>query len=359
MIATSELTPQLTENIERQALLPSQTVTLRLLYEVARAGDPDTILKFAQFVHHEMPIRLAHKVKQLEEIPGGLQESRSIQIVRNWYIQSFKDFVETPYPKDAESERHFTDMVNRVKTRHKNQVALMARGIREFLEAGGGATAYSEALQQFLDSFLSSRIGIRVLLGHHVALHQQREGWYGIICAQTSPREVAETAVENAAALCRRTYGEPPPVRIIGRTNLRFKYIPSHLHLMLFELLKNSFRAVLQTHGTSREGLPPVDIVIAGGAEDVSIKIDDQGGGICRRTITKIMQYGFTTAEPMDLDETRTEQDVLAGLGYGLPLCRLYARYFGGDLQIISLDGFGTDAFLHLSRLGNLHEAIL
>jgi pyruvate dehydrogenase kinase 2/3/4 len=170
---------------------------------------------------------------------------------------------------------------------------------------------------------------------------------------------VAETAIENASAICRRTYGEPPPVRIVGRTNLRFKYIPSHLHLMLFELLKNSFRAVLQTHGTSREGLPPIDIVIAGGAEDVSIKIDDQGGGICRRTISKIMHYGFTTAEPMDLDESRNEQDLLAGLGYGLPLCCLYARYFGGDLQIISLDGYGTDAFLHLSRLGNLHEAIL
>ena len=31
------------------------------------------------------------------------------------------------------------------------------------------------------------------------------------------------------------------------------------------------------------------------------------------------------------------------GLGYGLPLSRLYARYFKGDIQIASVDGYRTD----------------
>ncbi|CAN0423398.1 unnamed protein product [Discosporangium mesarthrocarpum] len=35
----------------------------------------------------------------------------------------------------------------------------------------------------------------------------------------------------------------------------------------------------------------------------------------------------------------------------GLPLSRLYARYFGGSLKLRPMEGYGTDAYLHLHRL--------
>lgn len=37
-----------------------------------------------------------------------------------------------------------------------------------------------------------------------------------------------------------------------------------------------------------------------------------------------------------------------AGFGYGLPISRLYARYFQGDLQLYSMEGHGTDAVIHM-----------
>ena len=46
----------------------------------------------------------------------------------------------------------------------------------------------------------------------------------------------------------------------------------------------------------------------------------------------------------------------LCGFGVGLPMSRLYAQYFGGDLDIKSLEGHGTDCFLHLHRLGERCE---
>lgn len=38
--------------------------------------------------------------------------------------------------------------------------------------------------------------------------------------------------------------------------------------------------------------------------------------------------------------------------GFGLPLARIYARYFGGELTLLSLEGHGVDAYLYLPRLG-------
>ncbi|KAF9899196.1 hypothetical protein BX616_003179 [Lobosporangium transversale] len=40
----------------------------------------------------------------------------------------------------------------------------------------------------------------------------------------------------------------------------------------------------------------------------------------------------------------------LSGSGHGLPLARLIARYFGGDLSLISMEGYGTDSYLSLYR---------
>lgn len=132
---------------------------------------------------------------------------------------------------------------------------------------------------------------------------------------------------------------------------------------MAFELVKNSLRAVNDKYEDSDDEPPPIRLVIADGEEDVTIKVSDEGGGIPRSGIPRIWTYLYSTANsPLsDMDSDSEGADgpaVLAGYGYGLPLSRLYARYFGGDLQIISMEGYGTDAYLHLNRLGNGAEPL-
>ena len=35
-----------------------------------------------------------------------------------------------------------------------------------------------------------------------------------------------------------------------------------------------------------------------------------------------------------------------------------YARYFGGDLKLISMEGYGTDVYIHLNRLSSSREPL-
>jgi pyruvate dehydrogenase kinase 2/3/4 len=41
----------------------------------------------------------------------------------------------------------------------------------------------------------------------------------------------------------------------------------------------------------------------------------------------------------------------MAGFGYGLPLSRLYARFFGGDMRLISMEGYGTGMWRYFKVL--------
>lgn len=77
--------------------------------------------------------------------------------------------------------------------------------------------------------------------------------------------------------------------------------------------------------------------------EDLFLQISDEGGGIPRSGLPKIWTYLYSTAKnPVVLGRQDQEMpNVMAGYGYGLPISRCYARYFGGDVQIISMEGYG------------------
>jgi len=153
-----------------------------------------------------------------------------------------------------------------------------------------------------------------------------------------------------------------PPVDLICSKDLSFPYVPGHLSHIVFELLKNSLRAVVERYGLSDESnLPPIKVVVVEGKEDITIKISDEGGGIPRSAVPLIWTYMYTTMENQDIDQDFQSTDFkapMAGFGYGLPLSRLYARYFGGDLRLISMEGYGTDVYIHLNRLSSSMEPL-
>lgn len=49
-----------------------------------------TLFRASQFLSEELPIRLAHRVQELRELPDGLSEMPSIRKVQDWYAHSFE-----------------------------------------------------------------------------------------------------------------------------------------------------------------------------------------------------------------------------------------------------------------------------
>ena len=49
-----------------------------------------TLFRASQFLAEELPIRLAHRVQELNELPDGLNEMPSVNKVKDWYAQSFE-----------------------------------------------------------------------------------------------------------------------------------------------------------------------------------------------------------------------------------------------------------------------------
>lgn len=352
------------DDIFSHALKKQTGVSLKYMLDFGAKPIERQLILSAQFLHKELPVRLAHRVAELENLPYGLSTKPHILKVRDWYVESFKDLRTFPTIKDTLDELKFTELLKGIYQRHKNVVPTMAMGVAELkkeLADGIGLNELPE-IHQFLDGFYLSRIGIRILIGQHIALHEpQRQDYIGLICTRVSPLQVALEAIEDARNICMREYGSAPDVSVYGEPGFTFAYVPSHLHHMVFELVKNSLRAVEDKFQDRLEASPPIRLVVAEGGEDVTIKVSDEGGGIPRSGLPRIWTYLYTTARsPVELDDGNADDGpaVLAGYGYGLPISRLYARYFGGDLQIISMEGYGTDAYLHLNRLGNVQEPL-
>ena len=77
-------------------------------------------------------------------------------------------------------------------------------------------------------------------------------------------------------------------------------------------------------------------------AQRLHEQVTDEGGGIPRSGMPRIWTYLYSTAEsPLEKLSAEGEGEdspaALAGYGYGLPISRLYARYFGGDLQVSAI----------------------
>lgn len=167
-----------------------------------------------------------------------MKDMPSVKEVKELYIKSFLELVEFDEKiVRGDQEEAFSRLVEGIYERHSRVLVQMARGAYEFrnhVAKGGGDTrdnfSKMEETHAFLDRFYLCRIGIRVLIGQYLALRQPPvENYVGIICSVTSPYEIVKRAIDDAAFMCTRKYGDAPEVIMSGRLDLTFPYVPTHL----------------------------------------------------------------------------------------------------------------------------------
>lgn len=113
---------------------------------------------------------------------------------------------------------------------------------------------------------------------------------------------------------------------------IRIVYVPSHLYHILFELFKNSMRAVMETHQDSGN-IPPIKVTIVKGKEDISVKISDRGGGIARSQVDQLFKYMYSTAPQPSKSDMHTVP--LAGKSKPLQLPPQLLIFFSFFLKIV------------------------
>ncbi|XP_051526979.1 pyruvate dehydrogenase kinase, isozyme 4 isoform X3 [Myxocyprinus asiaticus] len=315
------------------------------------------------FLRQELPVRLANIMKEIDFLPDKLLSTPSLKLLHSWYAQSLMelvDFLEKD-PDDKKILTKFTETLINVRNRHNNVVPTMAQGVLEYKEAFGVDPVTNQNVQYFLDRFYMSRISTRMLMNQHTLIfdgstNPAHPKHIGSIDPHCDVVEVVKDAYESAKMLCDQYYLTSPEVEIkqvncereFSLSNFQFIYVPSHLYHMLFELFKNAMRATVETHETSLH-LPPIKVRVSLGSEDLTIQVSDRGGGVPLRKIERLFSYMYSTAPSPVTEDTRNAP--LAGFGYGLPISRLYAKYFQGDLQLYSMEGHGTSAVIYLKAL--------
>lgn len=190
-----------------------------------------------------------------------------------WYHKSFEEIInyEKIEPSSSTLKRFVQDL-KLIRDRHSDVVQTMALGILELKESQSGEIdpGMEASIQYFLDRLYMSRISIRMLINQHTILfgntHPDPGKHIGCIDPMCNPSAVVKDAYDTARFLCDQYYFGAPALEIEEINELekdqpvRIIYVPSHLYHMLFELFKNSMRAVMERYEQDEENIPPIKV---------------------------------------------------------------------------------------------------
>ncbi|KAK4250708.1 branched-chain alpha-ketoacid dehydrogenase kinase [Corynascus novoguineensis] len=405
----------------------ARPISLRQLMVFGRSLTESRLLSSANYVRTELPTRIAHRIRDMQQLPYVVVTNPHINEVYDLYYTAFDTFRKVREIKTLDDNDRFCKTIRSMLRAHLTVIPKLAMGILE----SSGLMAPAD-LDKFMNTILRSRISRRVIAEQHLALTETFHApWFfpgaklsesefiGEVFLKCVAKDVVSRCGNAVREILQRAYGPDvrlPEIRIDGHLDANFPYILSHLEYIIGELLRNSVQAVAEKHQRRKDKdtnpdrpPPPIEVTICESHQHVIIRISDQGGGIPREILPYLWSFSkgpasgkilanlgkvpkmAATMQELQLEEDgggrlddhhshenrstsieggeigRDINSSLASLssrppnlrlGMGLPLSRVYAEYWAGSLALHSLEGYGVDAFLQISKLGNKNEQL-
>lgn len=386
----------------------ARPISLRQLMVFGRSLTESRLISSANYVRTELPTRIAHRIRDMQQLPYVVVTNPHINDVYNLYYSAFDTFRKVKEIKTLDDNDKLCEIISDNLKKHLTVIPKLATGIHECEGLVDG-----KEMDAFMNTILKSRISRRVIAEQHLSLTETYNSPYFSPGAKLSESDFigevfikcnAKNVISNCASAIRKiarvTNGPDvklPEVKIEGHLETSFPFILSHLEYIIGELLRNSVQAVIdrhQEHGHPEDEPPPIEVTIAEAPHHATIRISDRGGGIPRRELPYLWAFSkgplskerlanlgqvpkmAATMQELHIEEelgradlkTPPYQSSLSSLtsrppdlrlGMGLPLSRVYAEYWAGSLELHSLEGYGVDAFLQISRLGNKNEQVI
>lgn len=393
-------------------------VSLRQLAGYGKVLTKQKIVNSANFVRIELPIRLAQRIRDLQTLPFGVVNNLHLAQVYESYYRLFNVLRRWPKITTLDDNEAFCSVLSNLLTDHMSNLPHLMMGA---LEVSILDSLNQNDLDQFMSLMIRSRISRRVIVEEHLSLTDNYKtapysskppDYIGGIFHPCNAAEHFRHVAEVVKASLTDVYPDKekmPDLEIDGDLDTKFPFMVPHLHYLFGEILRNSYEATIKTHGdrTSRK-LPAIKITIINGKKQVILRISDRGGGLSHDKLSNIYSFGKSPQRARESlakfhripglrlqtnfklagsEDDESHQDALLlrtslgeqqqndqksstlqtlisrphqyRLGLGLPMSRIYADYWNGDLQMNSLEGYGCDTSLTLSKLGFHSNTVL
>lgn len=336
-----------------------------------------TVIDNANLTYRSLTILLAKRIETLFVLNYITLLNPNIAKIVNAYIDSYAMLTNTVLTiSTPEDNIHFVEILQQIMDLHTDNIIILRDGIKECLQRDKNSFPDQHT---FLNNHLSERILLRLITNNHLLV--SKEG-HGVLDDSVNVLDVLNNSIHFINNLTEIKYYEKVPTQITTlqqdpnnpniynpSTHISFPYFSNHLEYIINEILKNSARSTIENNKLSH----PIKILVVHTTtpqQTLQIKISDMGGGVHPSNMPHLWEYAFTTVSAnnaltssvkdtqlgattdLGIDTNEVVADnIVAGMGYGLPLSLTYAKLFGGDIKLTSVYGKGTDVYIHLKQI--------